>query len=305
MDTKIIGSKIVLARKKVNMSQAELAQQLFISPQAVGKWERGESMPDITTFNRLAEILGVDLNYFSENSLPATDTVNASPVKPIAEETHQPEGTQQVQIDLTAVDLQSSDFAGVILHNGKFKSSSLHGADFIGSELTGSLFETVDAREAKFDNANLADCHFSITDLTDASFRTSQLVGTVFSMSGSGALFTAANLKDTQFIKTDLRKTRFENCVFNGTSFNHCDLRGLHFDGQTFTGVRFEKSALNDVSFKGATLRNVSFTLPFSLTNKSYLAMNSISFEDTKMDKLTYAALKGLRVADLSKVTLI
>ena len=38
MDTKIIGSKIVQARKKANMSQAQLAQLLFISPQAVGKW---------------------------------------------------------------------------------------------------------------------------------------------------------------------------------------------------------------------------------------------------------------------------
>jgi transcriptional regulator with XRE-family HTH domain len=67
METKKIGNKITEARKKVNISQAQLAERLFISPQAVGKWERGESMPDIVTFSRLAEILGVDLNYFSEN----------------------------------------------------------------------------------------------------------------------------------------------------------------------------------------------------------------------------------------------
>src|SRR6185437_11469839 len=67
MDTKMIGSKIAKARKNKNMSQAHLAQLLFISPQAVGKWERGESIPDIVTMNRLAEILEVDLNYFSEN----------------------------------------------------------------------------------------------------------------------------------------------------------------------------------------------------------------------------------------------
>jgi transcriptional regulator with XRE-family HTH domain len=67
LNTKKIGNKIAEARKKINISQAQLAERLFISSQAVGKWERGESMPDITTFNRLAEILGVDLNYFSEN----------------------------------------------------------------------------------------------------------------------------------------------------------------------------------------------------------------------------------------------
>lgn len=42
----MIGDKITEARKKNNISQAQLAERLFISPQAVGKWERGESMPD-------------------------------------------------------------------------------------------------------------------------------------------------------------------------------------------------------------------------------------------------------------------
>ena len=69
---KMIGNKIAEARKKVNISQAQTAQRLFISSQAVGKWERGESMPDIITFNRLAEILGVDLNYFSKGLFPVS-----------------------------------------------------------------------------------------------------------------------------------------------------------------------------------------------------------------------------------------
>ncbi|RYG21663.1 MAG: XRE family transcriptional regulator, partial [Chitinophagaceae bacterium] len=49
LNSKSIGNKIAEARKKINSSQAELAKQVSISPQAVGKWERGESMPDIIT----------------------------------------------------------------------------------------------------------------------------------------------------------------------------------------------------------------------------------------------------------------
>ena len=80
LNTKSIGNKIAEARKKINISQAQLAERLFISAQAVGKWERGESMPDIITFNRLAEILGVDLNYFSESlQSAATETAPAEP----------------------------------------------------------------------------------------------------------------------------------------------------------------------------------------------------------------------------------
>ncbi len=60
LNARIIGNKIAEGlRKKINISQAELAGQLFLlSPQAVGKWRRGESIPNIVTFNRLAEIHG-------------------------------------------------------------------------------------------------------------------------------------------------------------------------------------------------------------------------------------------------------
>ncbi|WP_343670825.1 pentapeptide repeat-containing protein [Chitinophaga sp.] len=307
METTIIGNKIAKARKAMNMSQAQLAQHLFISQQAVGKWERGESMPDITTFNRLAEILGVDLNYFADSTEPANDDEpTPKSEQPVQEANNLSRSEErQVPINLTAVDLQGSDFAGVILHNGKFKASPLRGANFAGADLTGSSFEAIDAHEANFDGANLTDCNFSMTDLTDASFRKSILVRTTLSLSGQGAKFTDVNMVDVNLTKTDLRKTIFENCIFNGVDFNYCDLRGICFDGQTFTGVRFDKSALNDVSFKGATLRNVSFTLPFSITSKSYRAFKTVSFDGAKMDKLTYAALKGLWVPDLSKVIII
>ena len=57
MQTSIeIGNKIAVAGKLKNLSQAELAAQMSITAQAVGKWERGESMPDILTFD--GEIIG-------------------------------------------------------------------------------------------------------------------------------------------------------------------------------------------------------------------------------------------------------
>src|SRR6187455_2848481 len=84
LKSSMIGNKITEARKKMNISQAQLAQRLFISPQAVGKWERGESMPDIVTFNSLAEILGVDLNYFSEGFQSAASEI--APLEPVVKQ---------------------------------------------------------------------------------------------------------------------------------------------------------------------------------------------------------------------------
>jgi uncharacterized protein YjbI with pentapeptide repeats len=213
---------------------------------------------------------------------------------------------RQVLINFNASDLPKSDFAGVVAHNGKFKASALRGSDFSGADLTGSSFDVSDVREANFDGANLTDCNFSVTDLADASFNKTILVRTKFStLELAGTKVIDVKLTDVNLNLSDLRKTIFERCIFNGVDFKLCDLRGLHLDGQTFIGVKFDKSSLNDVSFRGATLKNVSFTVPFSLTNSSYLAMKTICFDGATMDKLTYAALKGLRVIDLSKVTVI
>jgi uncharacterized protein YjbI with pentapeptide repeats len=78
-------------------------------------------------------------------------------------------------------------------------------------------------------------------------------------------------------------------------------------DGLTFIGVKFDRSALNEATFKGATLKNVSFHSAFTWTTwskKYYRAIKTINFDGATMDKLTYAALKGME-ADLSNVTVI
>ena len=67
-----IGNKIAEGRKKKGYSQAEFAQELSVSPQAVSKWERGESLPDIIMLGKIAASIGVDMNHFSDDgSVPS------------------------------------------------------------------------------------------------------------------------------------------------------------------------------------------------------------------------------------------
>ena len=212
---------------------------------------------------------------------------------------------RQVLTNFSASNLPKSDFAGVSAHQGKFDATALAGSNFSGADLTGSSFKASDVAESNFDGANLTDCTFYTSDLTDASFNKTILVRTEISTSElTGAKFINDKLVDTKLSMLDLRKTVFENCTFNSVDFKYCDLRGLSLDGMTFIGVKFDKSSLNEVTFKGATLRNVSFHPAFALTNKNYLAFKTIRFDGAIMDKLTYAALKGLG-ADVSKVTVI
>jgi len=316
MDIKMIGNKIAKARKDKNMSQAQLSGLLFISPQAVGKWERGEAIPDIVTINKLAEILGVDLNYFSENFSSANDgtgikvTVdhNDGHIEQTVQEAANlstPIEERQLLTNFSGSDLSKSDFAGVTAHQRKFYGSALRGSDFAGADLTGSSFTGSDIREANFDGTNLTDCTFSANDLAEASFHKTILIRTIFSVSSlAGVKFTNAGLTDVKLTKTDLRKTVFENCTFKNVDFKYSDMRGVCFDGQTFIGVKFDKTALNEATFNGSTLRNVSFRPTYALTNRYHRTIKTICFDGAMMDKLTYAELKGLG-ADLSKVTFI
>jgi uncharacterized protein YjbI with pentapeptide repeats len=215
---------------------------------------------------------------------------------------------RQVLTNFSASNLPGSDFAGVTARKGKFEASALRGSDFSGADLSGSSFKASDASESNFDGANLTDCNLAENDLRNTSFNKTILVRTNFSTSGlDGAKFTGVQLTDVKFNQTDLRKTTFENCTFIGVDFNQCDLRGMRLDGQTFIGVKFEQAAMHAATFNGATLKNVSFLAAatwHTWSKKYYRSVKAICFDGAKMDKLTYAALRGLG-ADLSKVVVI
>ncbi|MBR7122862.1 MAG: helix-turn-helix transcriptional regulator [Oscillospiraceae bacterium] len=59
---KQIGANIAAYRKRGGMTQAGLAEKLNYSDKAVSKWERGESVPDVTTLVQLANLFDVSVN---------------------------------------------------------------------------------------------------------------------------------------------------------------------------------------------------------------------------------------------------
>lgn len=69
---KQIGANIVSYRKRLNMTQAGLAEKLNYSDKAVSKWERGESAPDVLTLVQIAELFDITVNdlLVDPNELP-------------------------------------------------------------------------------------------------------------------------------------------------------------------------------------------------------------------------------------------
>lgn len=59
----MIGDKIKLLRRKRKLTQTQLANKLGVTPQAVLKWEKGLSYPDIATIIKISELFGVTTDY--------------------------------------------------------------------------------------------------------------------------------------------------------------------------------------------------------------------------------------------------
>ena len=60
-DKKFIAEKIKYHRKKMNLTQAELAEMADLSDQHLSRIERGCYTPSLTTFFLLVKILKMDL----------------------------------------------------------------------------------------------------------------------------------------------------------------------------------------------------------------------------------------------------
>lgn len=58
-----LGRKILECRQNMNLTQEELAGRIGVTPQALSKWERGSSFPDITLLADLCQVLGVSADY--------------------------------------------------------------------------------------------------------------------------------------------------------------------------------------------------------------------------------------------------
>ena len=62
MDMNKIGTFIADTRKDLGLTQRELAEKLHISDKTVSKWERGNSLPDISVMLGLCEELHININ---------------------------------------------------------------------------------------------------------------------------------------------------------------------------------------------------------------------------------------------------
>jgi uncharacterized protein YjbI with pentapeptide repeats/DNA-binding XRE family transcriptional regulator len=310
----------------MSLSQAQLAKLLFISPQAVGKWERGESFPDIITFARLAKSLGVDLNYFSEDFL--STSAGATSDEPLGKQSAGlPTKKQRSRLrwDMSLGNWVDADFSGLKNLHEKFSSSNMKNCRFVGSDLSGLLLKS----------NNIDSCDFSGSDMSKSHIKGSNLVNN---------LYKNCSLTETEFSGSNVDRCDFSGANLNGTVFSKTFIYGCDFTGSDLTGVvvkfggfsrvsakssnsgrntiadavwnqiSFIDSQITDIVFTGkledcsfencvftrVTFQNVSLINTFFKNNN----LKRIRFIDCKADRMTYEFLKNGK-ADLSGISLV
>ncbi|MES2387013.1 MAG: pentapeptide repeat-containing protein [Bacteroidota bacterium] len=292
LSTRIIGNKIAEARKKLNITQLQLAQRMFISAQAVGKWERGESMPDITAFNRLAEILGVDLNYFSESfrsgSSESAAEGEALAEQPAALKTGDP--GNKLKRDMSLGNWADADFSGLKNLNEQFSNSNLQRCLFIGSDLgglvmksnhvescdfsgsgfsrsllqlsnfAGSSFKDCNLQETEFTKCHVQGCNLSGGNFTNSAFQTSNFDSCDFSgadMSKSNIL--GSGISKSAFISCSLKETKLSKSYIEGCDFSSADFTGAEFKSGAFVYNSIPGAVWNQSTFIGMQLEDIVF----------------------------------------------
>ena len=284
-----IGERLSIARKLKNLSQAQLAELVSVSAQAVGKWERGESMPDIVTFGRLAEILGVDLNYFGGTGGTFSGVQNRLPQD-------EPRSAEQKPgWNMSGGNWVDADFSGLNGLAEKFNGSNIDNCRFIESELSGLQLKGNNISRCDFSRSDLSKCTFSGTNLQynifiGCDFLKSEFVRTNI----RDCDFTGANLKGVFFKWSESNKVKFSETILLETAFRYCQLTDIVFVGE-ITDCAFENCDYTRVEYNGAVIRNTFF---------KNCKLKRTKFTSCKADKLSYAFMKTCK-ADLSGVEII
>ena len=85
-----MGGRIAAIRKAKGWTQAQLAEKMDVSIQAESKWETGASWPDVTTLPRLAQVLGVSIDWLFGQDTEDPNPEEVFRPEPVAVEPEEP-----------------------------------------------------------------------------------------------------------------------------------------------------------------------------------------------------------------------
>ncbi len=118
MDQIKIGRFIAESRKKVKLTQIQLAEKLGITDKAISKWETGKSMPDTAIMLQLCDILEISVNELLSGekiSMEKTNQKNEQLLLDMSKELERKNKTVWTSMWVIMIISMTALFAGILI----------------------------------------------------------------------------------------------------------------------------------------------------------------------------------------------
>ena len=86
LDQKVFGEKLRNHRKKLGMTQEEVAEKVGVSPQAVSKWESGDCLPDCFNLKVISDVYKISADVLLETESDGDIDAVASKIEQLGTE---------------------------------------------------------------------------------------------------------------------------------------------------------------------------------------------------------------------------
>lgn len=99
IDMKKFGFFLMTLRKEKNLTQKELGERLFVSDKTVSKWERGQSIPNVSLLIPIADLLGVTVTELLKGERILHQTLSLQEIEELVAGSVQLSSQEQTAID--------------------------------------------------------------------------------------------------------------------------------------------------------------------------------------------------------------
>jgi uncharacterized protein YjbI with pentapeptide repeats len=326
IDPITIGLKINQARRQGNLSQTEFAQRLGVSPQAVSKWERGESLPDLIMLDQICQMCNLKSAYFFNDYVPTPNTYasdddyvyeidpqtnryqDSDDEKEILRQKQQDEALEaqvvdnpqnkannKAMFDLSMNTWRNIDFSNSSMKTKTIKMATLSNCNLNDNNMRSSLIKFTTIDSCTFINTNLSNTIIKFSNFRASNFENTNLATSIIEFSNfSSSHFFGSNFDSIRFSESTFKDNKFDHANFVNVEMRHCIFKDVIFASDIESSF-FNQSVFKDCVFQDITITNTMFKGKFS---------KGVRFVNCRVDKSTYTHLVSSK-ADVNGITII
>lgn len=150
MDQEKIGKFIAKLRKEKNMTQENLAEKMGVSINAVSKWERGLSFPDVSLYKKLCKELGINIEELINGEKDKSDAAKEKAIISAVKEQEKIKNNSK-KLLTTFIIVFIAAISILIYYNKKLKVNLVSDSDYLYDEVINFI------KEKEFSENNDAD----------------------------------------------------------------------------------------------------------------------------------------------------